>query len=35
VGSLRAVVELLLERGAFNLDDLKAKVKSVRERGGT
>jgi len=34
VGSLRAVVELLLERGVFQLDDLKGKVKSVRERGG-
>jgi type II secretion system (T2SS) protein E len=33
VGSLRAVVELLLERGAFTMDDLKAKVKEVRERG--
>jgi hypothetical protein len=35
VGSLRAVVELLLERGVINLDDLKAKVRAVRERGGT
>jgi type II secretion system (T2SS) protein E len=34
VGSLRAVVELLLERGVFKLDDLKAKVQAVRERGG-
>lgn len=34
VGSLRAVVELLLERGVFKLDDLKAKVKTVRERSG-
>ncbi|HYV44086.1 MAG TPA: hypothetical protein VFA20_04450 [Myxococcaceae bacterium] len=34
VGSLRAVVELLLERGVFQLEDLKAKVKAVRERGG-
>jgi len=34
VGSLRAVVELLLERGAFSVDDLKAKVKAVRERIG-
>ena len=32
VGSLRAVVELLLERGIFKVDDLKAKVKAVRER---
>jgi len=35
VGSLRAVVELLLERGTFKLDDLKAKVKLVRERSGS
>ncbi|HVE81778.1 MAG TPA: hypothetical protein VND93_02985, partial [Myxococcales bacterium] len=34
VGSLRAVVELLLEHGVFKLDDLKAKVKTVRERSG-
>lgn len=34
VGSLRAVVELLLERGVFTLEDLKAKVKAVRERSG-
>jgi len=25
-------VELLLERGIFKVDDLKAKVKAVRER---
>jgi hypothetical protein len=35
VGSLRAVVELLLERGVFTLQDLKGKVKAVRDRGGT
>ena len=35
VGSLRAVVELLLEHNAFTIDDLKAKVKAVRERGGS
>jgi hypothetical protein len=32
VGSLRAVVELLLERGVFKLDELAAKVKQVRTR---
>lgn len=32
VGSLRAVVEILLERGIFKLEELAAKVKSVRTR---